>query len=227
MLKKRILAIGFVMLSMPLMAGAKNLDNKYAMTGVTLSNAQSQKVQGVNLEINWVDYRTHYTEYAHKHQLNGFGIKLNTDESKFKGKYSDVREVGVYGKRGFELEDDSNFYGLVSIGVGLVETSNPKNKAKGATMSSNNFIHSAAAETLTPESPENVDPVENEKKEGDSSMTGNPNTDEEISFSAEIGLGLGYYSRDGSYAASVEVLGQHYEKGDFDPAVRVMFGWRF
>ena len=237
MFKKGLLGFAIVAASMPLMADEKSFENSYFMTGATLSKAQEQTVQGINLEYNWVDYNEHYTDSSHKHQLNGFGVKFNTDDTKFDNEYSDVREITLYGKRGFELKEDSNFYGLVSAGIGLVETSKPKlnsNDSSSDIPEGSVVLNSAAEDDEFTDNPDNgsQDPVtdgpnEEDKEEGGSFTTGNPNTDEKISLSAEIGLGVGYYSREGNYAASVEVLGQYYEKGDFDPALRVMFGWRF
>ena len=236
MFKKGLLGFAIVAASMPLMADEKSFENSYFMTGATLSKAQEQTIQGINLEYNWVDYNEHYTDSSHKHQLNGFGIKFNTDDTKFDNEYSDVRELGLYGKRGFELKEESNFYGLVSAGIGLVETSKPKesssddNSAAVDISSANEDLLNNPLDPTAP-APNEGDDVNNNEGEDDNGggdfTTGNPNTDEKISLSAEIGLGVGYYSREGNYAASVEVLGQYYEKGDFDPALRVMFGWRF
>ena len=237
MFKKGLLGLTVAALSMPLMADEKSFENSYFMTGATLSKAQEQTVQGINLEYNWVDYNEHYSDHSHKHQLNGFGIKFNTDDTKFDNEYSDVRELGLYGKRGFELKEESNFYGLLSAGIGLVETSKPKAKSDSGDESSaasltvngavDDFIDNPDANDG--EIPANPNPdLDNDENDGGGDFTtGNPNTDEKISLSAEIGLGVGYYSREGTYAASFEVLGQYYEKGDFDPALRVMFGWRF
>jgi hypothetical protein len=242
MFRKGLLGLTVAALSMPLMADEKSFENSYFMTGVTLSKAQEQTVQGINLEYNWVDYNEHYTDHSHKHQLNGFGIKFNTDDTKFDNEYSDVRELGLYGKRGFELKEESNFYGLVSAGIGLVETSKPKAKSdsneaeSGDESSADSLAVNGAVDDFIDnpdegdgEIPANPNPdLDNDENDGGGDFTtGNPNTDEKISLSAEIGLGIGYYSREGNYAASVEVLGQYYEKGDFDPALRVMFGWRF
>lgn len=245
MFKRGLLGVAIIAVSMPLMADGKSFENSYFMTGVTLSKAQEQTVQGINLEYNWINYNEHYTAHSHKHQLNGFGIKFNTDDTKFDNEYSDVREITLYGKRGFEFREDGNFYGLVSAGVGLVETSKPKAQKSSDTTGDSVAvaINSTNTDGIVPpedtiddgpnvgddELPANPNPdLNNDENDGGGDFTtGNPNTDEKISLSAEIGLGVGYYSREGNYAASVEVLGQYYEKGDFDPALRVMFGWKF
>ena len=208
MLKKSILVILIGMVSTSLIADESDFKNNYVLAGFTFSDSVGENIQGINLEYDWIDYKQHMPTNSHKHKLTGFGIKLNTDETKFENKYSDVRELGVYGKKGFELKEESDIYGLLSLGVGLVETSNPKN--------GNQSVKTKTQEISNEEG----------KKVGEAT-TGNPNTDENISLSAEFGAGVGYYSREGNYAASLEILGQYYEVGDFDPALRVMFGWRF
>lgn len=245
MTTKKAIAIG-VLASLSFAANAdtnSDLTNQYIMTGVTLSGQQENTFQGINLEYNTIDYTSHWSE--HKHMMGGYGLHINTDDSKFDDQFENVREIALYKKVGFELADESNIYGITSLGAGVYETSTPKDDKESANDSEsssgqsvkgadNHNLSEEENNTETGDDPQNEDPNNNNDSTNDDSSnndydvgTGNPNTNEEILLRGEVSAGVGYYSRDGKYSASVEAVGSYYESEGFEPWMRVMFGWRF